>query len=480
MTNVPTPQRGLTDTAGPPTDGAIGESPPPPAETAREPRRRRGGAERGRRTLALVLLTTLALAVAALALGRNFVSPAQQAADAAPPKASVITARVAYGPLAATVVLRASAAEANPVAVTAPTDLDGSLPVVTASHIRRGSKVRNGDELLTVAERPVFAFAGRIPAFRTMRPATTGVDVVELQAGLRAAGYSTGTDQKGHYGVGTEGAVRRRYAAAAAKVALTSPDADKTLARLAAAVSSARKTLTRARDTLAEDTEADATDKPPADRAAISAAEARVHRAERALHSGRQTMGAVVPRGEVVFVPRLPQRVVSPAVHAGSTARGTVAEIGSGRVRLSGAVDASTQSQLRVGMPAKAVEDVSGKSFPLRMSKVAATPDTRGQSGAPQYAVAFAPTGKLPAGVVGHSVAVTITTAASSAKVFSVPVAAINTGSSGDTYITVVGDRGRRREIRVRLGLSAAGAQAVTPLGGALYAGEPVIVGARA
>lgn len=191
-------------------------------------------------------------------------------------------------------------------------------------------------------------------------------------------------------------------------------------------------------------------------------------------------MGAVVPRGEVVFVPRLPQRVVSLAVRAGSTAHGTMAEIGSGRVRLSGAVDTSTQSQLRAGMPGKATEDVSGRSFRLRVSSVAATPSTKADSGAPQYTVAFAPTGRLPAGVVGHSVAVTITTAASSAKVFSVPVAAINTGSSGDTYITVMDGRGRRQEIRVRLGLSAAGVQAVTPLGGALYAGEPVIVGAKA
>jgi hypothetical protein len=46
----------------------------------------------------------------------------------------------------------------------------------------------------------------------------------------------------------------------------------------------------------------------------------------------RSTTGAIVPRGEVAFVPHLPARVITMTVRAGSTAPGSgmLAQIGSG------------------------------------------------------------------------------------------------------------------------------------------------------
>jgi peptidoglycan hydrolase-like protein with peptidoglycan-binding domain len=422
------------------------------------------------------------LAVAAVLAGRHFESPDQLAASAAPPSPSVITATVKFGPLAATVALRAEVTEVNPVKVTVPTDLGGSLPVVTSVNAKTGGIVDNGAELLTVAERPVFVMAGRVPAFRGMSPGTTGVDVAQLQAGLAAAGYSTSPDPQGYYGPGTQAAVLAFYKSAGAQPALTSPDAEQTLTGLASALSAADGALAQAQDKFTSDEQSGAgKTRLTADSEAVDSARTKSNLARQSLTNAQQTTGATVPLGEVVFASQLPERLISLSVAAGATASGTIAEIGSGKVTLIGQTDASGQSQLRPGMRATATSDVTGVSFGVAVASVAATPlSGSGSSGAPEYQVTFSPAGTVPAGVVGQNVGVIMTTRSSGVRVFIVPIAAVSTSASGTTYVTTIrGDH--ERVVMVRLGLSAGGEQAVTPIsGGALRPGEQVVIGSVA
>jgi Putative peptidoglycan binding domain len=167
---------------------------------------------RGYRRLLLVLVAAVALAAISAFVGGRMESPAQVAASARPPAPSIPRVRVRYGVLRSTVALRADVTESSPVAVGAPRSTGGDDPVVTALPLKPGAPVVEGALLLSVAERPVFVLRGAIPAFRTMKEGVRGVDVRQLQAGLRRLGLYDGGDPTGLYGPATAAAVTRLYA----------------------------------------------------------------------------------------------------------------------------------------------------------------------------------------------------------------------------------------------------------------------------
>lgn len=90
-----------------------------------------------------------------------------------------------------------------------PERIDGKA-IVTSLSVEAGEQVRPGALLLTVADRPVFALPGTTPAFRSLRPKVSGVDVRQLQQGLAALGYEVG-DVDGLYGPVTARAVAAFY-----------------------------------------------------------------------------------------------------------------------------------------------------------------------------------------------------------------------------------------------------------------------------
>jgi len=366
----------------------------------------------GRRSRALPALLAFAVALGAVAgfVARGFVSPAQEAANAGAPQASLITAPVKFGVLPVLVALRANVSNGHSVPVSAPTTLGGSLAVVTSVGVRPGEGVGQGQLLVTVAERPVFLFQGKIPVFRAMTLGTRGPDVTELQIGLAAAGYGTGSDAAGVYGPGTAAAVAALYKAHGLK----------------AATSGSTKPTAR----------------------------------------GTRTPSAEVPIGEVIFVPRLPARIGAVDHLGASVASGkAVVTLTSGRATLTAFGGPAQVGLLQAGMVGTAIADFSGRHFSVRISAVHG----------PQ--VVFVPVGRLPAGLAGQNVEVTVTT--TRVRTFIVPVAAVSTAGSGQTFVTVATGKGNQtRQVPVRLGLVSGGEQAVTPVRpGGLRAGELVVLG---
>jgi HlyD family secretion protein len=387
-----------------------------------------------RRPLALPVLVVLALVLGVVAgvVARGFVSPAQEAANAKAPAASLITARVQFGVLAIPVTMRASVGNGNPVQVGAPGDLGGSLPVVTSVDVSRGQRVGQGRLLVTVAERPVFVFQGVIPVFRTMAPGMHGPDVAQLQVGLESAGYGIGADASGVYGPGTAAAVAALYRAN--DVTPVSSGSGGATPHTAAAVTGTESGRVAA--------------KRPA--------------------AARRSASAEVPLGEAVFVPHLPARVLSvdklgATVGSGKSASGVVT-LGSGKITLKAFAFGGQARLLRPGMTGTATSDQSGAHFPVRITSV------RG----PQ--VVLVPAGRVPAGVAGQNVGVTVT--ASRVRSFIVPVAAVSTAGSGQAYVTLSAGAGRTVNVPVRLGVSSGGQQAVSAVHpGGLRAGDLVVLG---
>jgi peptidoglycan hydrolase-like protein with peptidoglycan-binding domain len=357
-------------------------------------------------------------------VGRGFRSPAQVAASARPPQPSVITAPVRLIRPRTSVVLRGTLAYGGSVAIPTPTSLDGDAPIVTASPLHPGDTVHSGSVLGAVANRPLFALPGRLPAYDDMGYGSTGPDVVELQDDLRALGFETGTDTSGWYGLGTAGAVAAFYRSRGYSPILR-PQALPTFA-------GGRK-------------------------------KQRVEKL------------ATVPRGEVVFIASLPA-TVSHVASVGSTAgsHGVVA-LASGALRIRSTTDQNTSSLAHVGELGRAISDQKPGSFRIRLlaiSKIAA-----GTGTAPIARLVFAPTSEAAASrFVGENLALKLSVGGGGHARLVVPVSAVSTQADGRAIVIVM-RHGERIPVSVIPGISYAGKEVVRSRSAQLRPGAQVVIG---
>jgi len=371
------------------------------------------------RRLIFVCVGAVLLAVATGFVGSRFASPNQQAAEAKAPPLTPITAPATFGVLQATVTIRANVEDSDHTSVGVPDDIGSDLPVVTQLNVHHGSDVTTGSWIMAVAGRPIIALTGSIPAYRDMSMGETGVDIEELQQNLHQLGYGTDPDAVGVFGRGTENAVRQLYQ----KLDFTP-----------------------------------------------------------ALENAKQSNSAFVPRGEVLFVPSLPEQLVGLDVKLGGTvpSNGTVGQLGSGAILIEGEAEPGTQTNIRLGQSATIYSNISNQTVTATVASVASQPTTDASSGAPTYAVTLKPTSPANSRqLVGQNVQVTIKTATSRTKTWIVPVAAITTTANGDSFITVIGKSRREVTMRVTPGLVAGGQESVVPHDAQLQSGDDVVVGIK-
>jgi HlyD family secretion protein len=370
-----------------------------------------------------VLALTVVVGAVAFLIGRGVSTPAQQAARARSPRASVLTAPVVLTHARTTVVLRGTLTDGGAISVGVPGDLSGDLAVVTAVATAPGAQVDDGSLIAAVAGRPVFVLKGHIPAYSTISYGSTGVEVSELQAGLEAAGFSIGSDTAGTYGAGTAAAVADLYHRGGY---------------------------------------APVTAAGPADRSG-------------AKHKARPKQYATVPLGEVMFTPSLPVTVVSVA-HLGQTITSgkPLARLGSGRLSFQAATDVNTASLLKVGAPGRATSDLSNGSFAIRLS---AKRPGGAPAGGPGAKLTFTPINPAAAArYVGQNMALHVDTGQAGGLQWVVPVSAVITNASGASSVTVL-HGSRQVSVPVRAGLAFAGREVVRPIGGGLKAGDQVVIG---
>ncbi len=74
-----------------------------------------------------------------------------------------------------------------------------------------GKTISNGEKLAEIDGEPMFALAGRVPAWRDITPGESGPDVAELQKALASLGYYSGGDTPGFFGAATQEAVSLYY-----------------------------------------------------------------------------------------------------------------------------------------------------------------------------------------------------------------------------------------------------------------------------
>jgi hypothetical protein len=367
---------------------------------------------------------TVVVGVIAFLIGRGVSTPAQQAARAKAPPPSLLTAPVLLTHARTTVVLRGTLTDGGAISVGPPGDLSGDLAVVTGVGTAPGAKVTDGSLIGAVADRPVFVLQGRIPAYSAMSYGNSGTEISELQAGLQAAGFSTGFDTAGTYGAGTAAAVAELYHQAGyAPVTAPGPTP--------------------------------VTSNPK--------------------HPARPVQYATVPLGEVMFTSSLPVTVVSVA-HLGDTLASNkpLARLGSGQLSFQAATDLNTASLLRIGAHGRATSDLSSGSFAIRLSAMRPGSAPTGGPGTTLTLTPVDPGAAAP--FVGQNMALHVSTGQAGGLQWVVPVSAVITDASGASSVTVV-HGAREVSVPVRAGLAYAGHEVVRPIAGGLKAGDEVVVG---
>ena len=149
-----------------------------------------------RRIVALVLGLAVLLAVGAWLAGRQVRSPAQVAAETAPPNPSAITVPVERQVLSSEVVVRGTVRYGSPQPVVLATSEvkqagAGAEDIVT-TRPRRGNALGEGDVVMSVSGRPVFVLGGAQPSHRDLGPGVRGPDVEQLESALARLGFSPG------------------------------------------------------------------------------------------------------------------------------------------------------------------------------------------------------------------------------------------------------------------------------------------------
>lgn len=156
----------------------------------------------------MVAAVAVLSAVIGWAAGQRIKSPAEIAAEQDPPPASLITVPVEERELSQNVVVRGTvrASDSTPLSVSSPT----GTPIITRIFKEAGSSIDEGDVIIEVAGRPVFALQGELPVFRNLIPGLDGPDVRQLEEALVRLGYEPG-DVDGDYTGSTADAVEAFY-----------------------------------------------------------------------------------------------------------------------------------------------------------------------------------------------------------------------------------------------------------------------------
>ena len=453
---------------GPPRDDGHGR-----AATTAAARHRNGS-----RPVALGIVVVVVCSALSWWLGTRVKSPAQAAAEAAPPPASPITAPVEYRVLSDSLVLRGTVEAPGEGAVTVESAPEESRLVVTGVPVRPGSAAGEGSLLVEVSGRPVFLLEGSVPAYRDLHPGLRGRDVAQLQAALARLGFGPG-EHDGRFGRGTAAAVRRLYRARGYEPRTVPVEA-------APPASAGRDAREPAQGGAQQGT------------ASGSAAQA----------TPPTGTDVVVPYTEIMFLDRLPARVTTVAASVGSKPEGPLLELASGELVVEAELTADERPHVRAGAPARIDAELLGTQLSGRVAEVAAasasTDSTGGlgehaagsdageggdgpsaeagsQTGpAAPYVVRITTSRPIPARLLGQDVRVRIQTAGTRRKALVVPLAAVWADADGTSYVTELGPGGSQAAVRVEPGVSAGGNVAVRQVGNELRPGDAVVIGERA
>jgi Putative peptidoglycan binding domain len=443
---------------------------------------------RRRRALFWVAGVAALLAIGGL-IGSSFVkSPQQIAADTKAPPPTLTTAKVVSQILTSSVQMRGvvypatqydvypSAPESDSAGSGTGSSAGGSAGGGSSSgggssagggsagnvyisrlDVAAGQTISNGEQLAAVDGEPLFALAGRVPAWRDMTPGESGPDVAELQKALASLGYYQGGATPGFFGTATQDAVALYYEhlgytpPASGGMPMTDVIFLPSLPAKVIAVNGARGQQPgqpflelAARGSLALTGEL-----PPT-------------------YAGQAKPGLKVKIFDEVTGIHATGTVGDVGTATTITPVGAIVNVGGGSAAASAAQSAGSGSagSGSAGSTGSAGSAGSGNSG-----------GATNPGATPFIPLTVRPSKPLHAALNGENVLVTMETGRTEGPVLTVPVAAIVTTGSGTSYVTVAGADGKQTQVPVTPGISENGHVQVAPVrGGKLAAGDSVVV----
>jgi len=144
--------------------------------------------------------------------GSTITSPAEAAARAQAPEASLITAAVERRLLSADIIARGEIDYDDPIALALGGTVGGDQEAQIVTGVpEEGTELSEGSVALEVSGRPVFLLEGELPVYRDLRPGSSGDDVEQLEIALQRLGLMSGADDT--WGDDTGAAIQALYAA---------------------------------------------------------------------------------------------------------------------------------------------------------------------------------------------------------------------------------------------------------------------------
>jgi len=319
--------------------------------------------------------------------------------------------------------------------------------------VTAGKTISNGEQLAEIDGEPLFALAGRVPAWRDMTPGESGPDVAELQKALASPGYYQGGDTPGYFGTATQDAVSLYYE----HLGYTPPATGGV---------------------------------PMADVIFLPSVPAKVIAVNGAQgQQPGQPFLEIAARGSLALTGELPPAYaaqVKPGLKVkifdevtGIHAAGTITDVGTATtITPTGAIVNVGGGSASVGSAGSTGSASTGTAGSTNSGSAANSSGGAANAGAtPFIPLAVQPSKTLPAALNGENVLVTVETGRTEGPVLTVPVAAIVTTGSGTSYVTVAGAHGKQTQVPVTPGISENGYVQVTPVtAGKLAAGDSVVV----
>lgn len=430
-----------------------------------------------------ILISFVAVALVSSALtwlvGQQIQSPAERAASARAPEASLITVPVERQELSQNVVVRGTIQPSDSVEVWAASESESST-VVTGLPKEPGDSVTEGEVIAEISGRPIFALEGSLPVFRELRPGVSGPDIVQLEAALSRLGHDPGPID-GNYTRATSTAVAALYTANGYTERERSKEDQEALRVAQGQIVGNERALAEAKDPLTESkrlqldltvvegerelarakavalayptTENDQAVKIAEIKLNIAKASrseayetgtaAAVAAAERALQESRDKLdrletetGTAFPATELVFVTTLPQQIIRVNNDLGDEPSEAVLVISSSETVIRSAVATSDRKLLKQGMKATIDEDELNLKAEVKVENIATKPGG-GKLTENQYGVELVATEPLPKDAVDSSVRVSIPVTSTDGEVLVVPLAAVSAGPDGKSRVEV-------------------------------------------
>lgn len=211
-----------------------------------------GGRRRTRLALGVVAISVVSAGVG-IFVGSQLKSPADAAAEAAPPAPSRITVPVEQRSLVARLVANGELQYSEPtyLRLAGSVGASGGATQIVTKAPALDQPVADGDVVMEVSGRPVFLFQGDLPTYRPLEPGSKGPDVLQLETALARLGTFGGTPDD-VYDDNTEAAIDYYYALKGYKSEGPSDEQRTRLRAAEKAVTEADKGVVAAQQALAE------------------------------------------------------------------------------------------------------------------------------------------------------------------------------------------------------------------------------------